>query len=120
MAVRDNRVGGTLTKVAGRMGCGKVKHGGDNASQRKGGERRARWRDRYQGRGDVVEGVGGVGDVDGGPRMAGVARMGCGKVNDGEHSASSTLDGGGDEDDDEGKRRGGVGTQRTGTAVLGE
>ena len=52
--------------------------------------------------------------------MAGVAQMGCGKVNDGEHSASSALDGSGNEDDDEGKRRGGMGTQRTGTAVLGE
>ena len=67
MAQRNDRAGGTLMKVAGRMGCGKVKRGGDNTSQRKGGERRARWRDRYQGRGDIVEGIGGVGDVDGGP-----------------------------------------------------
>ena len=86
-----------------------MKRGGDNASQRRGEGRRARRGDRHQGRGDVVEGVGGVGDVDGGPRMAGVARMRCGKVNDGEHSASSALDGGGDDDNDEGKRRGGVG-----------
>ena len=79
-----------MTKVAGRMvGCGKGRRGGHKASQRRGEGRRARWRDRHQGRGDVVEGVGGAGDVDGGPRMADVARMRCGKVNDGEHSATA-------------------------------
>ena len=77
-------------KVAGwMMGCAKGRRGGHKASQRRGEGWRAQWRDKHQGRGDVVEGVGGAEDVDGGPRMANVARMRCRKVNNGEHSATA-------------------------------
>ena len=52
--------------------------------------------------------------------MAHVAQIRCRKVNNSEHSTSSALGGSSDNNNNEGKRRGGVGTQQTGMAVLGE